>query len=288
MQHHKRSHQRHEMLQKSSPPPSNATPASQPLYLCSAVLPGAPCRAASILPGTLGCAGRSWLCPARLAREAVRAQRREAGLRMKGPGPAGWHPCLRRLRRKLRHDENAPDLGKFSSATAFHLCVGCVCVCVEILHLPPLLYNFPAAVRPGTRYSQKAAIYLAKLGDNRSCSCLVPLFWLGSGLSCKTNIFPVFPLVSQGKFALISHHLGTMLPRPCGNISVTISHCTTTSSIKGSIFLAQRSTFLCCLSFSAFLHLLTSLSEGSQLFNCMSHCSGMISGGLYIRAKDNN
>lgn len=164
----------------------------------------------------------------------------------------------------------------------------CVCVCVEILHLPPLLYNFPAAVRPGTRYSQKAAIHLAKLGDNRSCSCLVPLFWLGSGLSCKTNIFPVFPLVSQGKFALISHHLGTMLPRPCGNISVTISHCTTTSSIKGSIFLAQRSTFLCCLSFSAFLHLLTSLSEGSQLFNCMSHCSGMISGGLYIRAKDNN
>lgn len=33
MQHHKRSPQRHETVQKSSPPPSNATPALQPLHL---------------------------------------------------------------------------------------------------------------------------------------------------------------------------------------------------------------------------------------------------------------
>lgn len=155
--------QHHEMVQKSPPPPSNATPALQPLFLCSAVLPGAPCRAASILPGTLGCAGRSWLCPARLAREAVRAQRREAGLRMKGPGPAGWHPCLRRLRRKLRHDENAPDLGKFSSATAFHLCVGCVCVCRNPAPTPSSL-EFPRCSQTGDSVQSEGSDIFSKAG----------------------------------------------------------------------------------------------------------------------------
>lgn len=130
------------------------------------VFSGAPrsaCRAASILPGTLGCAGRSWLCPARLAWEAARAQRREAGLRMKGPGPAGWHPCLRRLRRKLRHDENAPDLGKFSSATAFHLCVGCVCVCRNPAPTPSSL-EFPRCSQTGDSVQSEGSDIFSKAG----------------------------------------------------------------------------------------------------------------------------
>lgn len=56
----------HEMVQKSSPPPSNATPALQPLFLCSAVLPGAPAelpasfQARWVAQGEAGCAQPAW------------------------------------------------------------------------------------------------------------------------------------------------------------------------------------------------------------------------------------
>lgn len=78
-----------------------------------------------------------------------------------------------------------------------------------------------------------------------------------------------------------------MLPRLRGNKQkkravFKISH----SSIKGSIFLAQRSAFLCCFSVSAFLRLLTSLSDCGQLFNHMSHRPAMIFVGSYVRAKE--